>query len=78
MQVKNKCIKERICHPDVLMGSSSCEFTVYDLQECKDMGVAVADYKTARRHLEAQVETCELDKAENSRDVTIYQWNGEQ
>ena len=75
---KNKCIKERICRPDVLMGSSPCEFTAYDLRECKDMDAGLADYKTARRHLEAQVETCELDKAENSRDVTVYQWNGEQ
>lgn len=77
-KAKNKCIKERICRPDVLMGSSPCEFTAYDLQECKDVDVALGDYKTARRHLEAQVETCELNKAENGRDVTVYQWNGEQ
>ena len=77
-KAKNKCIRERICRPDVLMGSSPCEFTAYDLQECKDMDIGLGDYKTARRHLEAQVETCELDKAENSRDVTVYQWNGEQ
>lgn len=75
---KKKCIKQRMCPPDVLMGSSPCEFTAYDLEECKDIDPALADYKTARRHLEAQVETCELRKVENRYGATVYQWTEEQ
>ena len=77
-KAKNRCIKERICSSDILMGSYPCEFTAYDLKECKDIDPVLADYKTARRHLEAQVETCELRKAENRYGVTVYQWLGEQ
>lgn len=72
-RAKNRCIKERICSLDVLMGSHPCEFTAYDLKECEDIDPGLADYKTARRHLEAQVETCQLGKVENRRGVTIYQ-----
>jgi len=59
------------------MGSYPCEFTAYDLKECKDLDPALTDYKTARRHLEAEVETCELRKAENRHGVTVHQWMGE-
>ena len=76
-KAKKECIKQRICHPDHFMGSYPCEFTAYDLKECKDLDPALADYKTARRHLDAEVETCELRKAENRYGVTVYQWMGE-
>lgn len=77
-KAKRQCIKQRICHPDHFMGSYPCEFTAYDLKECKDLDPALADYKTTRRHLEAEVETCELGKVENRYGVTVYQWMGEQ
>lgn len=71
---KNKCIEKRICRPDDLIGYLPCEFTADDLKECKDIDPALADYKTVRRHLEAQVETCELSKVENRYGVTVYKW----
>ena len=46
------------------------------LKECEDIGPALADYKIARRHPEAQVETCQLTK-EDRDGVTVYLWTEE-
>jgi len=75
-QAKNICIKQRICHPNTWTGSYPCEFTVHDLKECEDIDPALADYKIARRHLEAQVETCQL-REEDRDGVTVYLWTEE-
>jgi hypothetical protein len=73
-KAKKECIKERICNPELLVGYDPCEFTAYNLKECKDLDPALADYKTARRHLDAEVETCELSKVVGRHGETVYQW----
>jgi hypothetical protein len=73
---KNKCITEIICNQSRLVGYSPCEFTAYDLRECRKIDPALADYKTARRHLEAEVKTCHLSKVEGSNGETVYQYRG--
>jgi hypothetical protein len=74
-KAKKKCIENIICNQDDLIGYSPCEFTAFDLAECKDLDPALADYKTARRHLDAEVETCELEKTIGRRGEAVYQWN---
>jgi len=56
--------------------SGPCEFGAYDLGECRDLDSALADFKVAQRHLEAEVRTCVLDKRTNSLGQTVYQWPG--
>jgi hypothetical protein len=75
-KAKKKCIEDIICRQDRLVGFSPCEFTAYDLKECADIDPSLADYKTARRHLEAEVKTCELRKVKGSHGETIYQYPG--
>lgn len=69
-RAKKQCIQERICNREVWDRSYPCEFTVYDLRECEDVDPALADYKVAQRHLEAEVKACELGKNRNA-DVDI-------
>ena len=45
--------------------SCPCEFGAYELGKCRDLDPALADFKVAQRHLEAEVRTCELDKRRN-------------
>jgi len=73
-KAKKKCLEERICSAQVWAGSYPCEFTVNDLKECRDIDPALADYKMAQRHLEAEVQTCELRKVKSTQGVTVYQW----
>ena len=73
-KAKKECIEKRICRPDDLIGYSPCEFTAYELIECEDIDPSLADYKTAKRHLEAEVETCELSKVVGRHGETVYQW----
>lgn len=73
-RAKRRCIRHRICNPQVWMGSYPCEFTIHELGECQDIDPALADYRVAQRHLEAEVQTCELDKATNRYGETVYQW----
>ena len=73
-KAKKKCIEQRICRPDDLVGYSPCEFTANDLKECEDIDPALGDFKTARRHLEAEVTTCELRKVVGRHGETVYQW----
>lgn len=73
-KAKKECIEQRICRAADLVGGLPCEFTAYTLKECKDLDPALADYKIARKHLEAQVETCELSKKVNRHGHTVYQW----
>jgi hypothetical protein len=73
-KAKKECIEKRICRPDDLVGNLPCEFTAYQLKECEDIDSALADYKTAQRHLEAEVQTCELSKIVGRRGETVYQW----
>jgi len=73
-RAKKECIEQRICLPDEWAGSLPCEFTVPDLEECKDLDPALADYKTVQRHLEAEVKTCELSKVVGRHGETVYQW----
>ena len=61
----------------VKTGSYAREFTVDDLKECEDIDPVLVDYKMAQRHIEAEVQTCELRKVKNSYRVTVYQWVGE-
>lgn len=70
-KAKKKCIEEKICRPGDLVGYSPCEFTAYDLKECKDIDPSLADYKTAKRHLEAEVETCDLQGSGSSRTNSL-------
>jgi hypothetical protein len=73
---KKSCIQDRICDPRVWRDSYPCEFTVYDFRECRDIDPALGDYKMAQRHLEAEVQTCELGKTKGRHGETVYQWPG--
>jgi hypothetical protein len=75
-KAKKECIEYVLCRQDELIGYIPCEFTAYDLKECTDIDPALGDFKVAQRHLEAEVETCDLEKTTNNRGVTVYRWKG--
>ena len=69
---KNKWLEQAQldeAHPDI-------EFTVYDvMREAAEYDPALADWKVAKRHLEAEVALGHLDKREvvkNGRRITVY------
>lgn len=74
-KAKKRCIERIICRPDDLVGNLPCSFTAYDVvKECKEIDRGLADYKMVQRHLEAEVETCELSKKVGHHGETVYQW----
>jgi len=73
-KAKKRCIRYRICNSQIWENSYPCEFGAYELGECRNLDPALADFKVAQRHLEAEVRTCELDKRTNRLGQTVYQW----